>query len=55
MTAFLRTLVFPIAAVCILPVFWGLDGVWYSIILAEVLAVLVTVLFLLGKRKTYHY
>ncbi len=55
MIAFLRTLVFQIAAVCILPLFWGLDGIWFSIILAEVLAVLVTTLFLLGKRKKYHY
>jgi len=55
MIAFLRTLVFQIAAVCILPVFWGLDGIWFSIILAEALAVLVTVLFLFEKRKKYHY
>lgn len=55
MIAFLRTLVFQIAAVCILPLFWGLDGIWFSIILAEVLAVLVTVLFLFGKRKKYRY
>ena len=53
--AFLRTLVLQVAAICILPVFWGLDGIWFSIILAEVLAVLVTVLFLVGKRKKYHY
>lgn len=55
MIAFLRTLVFQIAAVCILPLFWGLDGIWFSIIVAEVLAALVTVLFLLGKRKKYRY
>ncbi len=55
MIAFLRTLVFQIAAVCILPILWGLNGIWFSIVLAEVLAVLVTVLFLLGKRKKYHY
>ncbi len=55
MIAFLRTLVFQIAAVCILPVFWGLDGIWFSIIVAEALAALVTVLFLLGKRKKYCY
>lgn len=53
--SFLRTLVFQIAAVCILPVFWGLNGIWFSIILAEALALLVTVLFLIGKRKKYHY
>lgn len=55
MIAFLRTLVFQIAAVCILPLFWGLDGIWFSIIVAEVLAALVTALFLLGKRKKYRY
>lgn len=55
MIAFLRTLVFQIAAVCILPIFWGLDGIWFSIIVAEALAALVTVLFLLGKRKKYRY
>lgn len=55
MIAFLRTLVFQIAAVCILPLFWGLDGIWFSIILAEIMAVLVTLLFLLVKRKKYHY
>lgn len=53
--AFLRTLVFQIAAVCILPLFWGLNGIWFSIIVAEVLAALVTILFLLGKRGKYHY
>lgn len=53
--AFLRTLVFQIAAVCILPLFWGLNGIWFSIIVAEVLAALVTILFLLGKRRKYHY
>ena len=55
MIAFLRTLVFQIAAVCILPIFWESDGIWFSIIVAEALAALVTVLFLLGKRKKYQY
>ena len=53
--AFLRTLVFQIAAVCILPLFWKLDGIWFSIIVAEVVAVLVAVLLLLVKRKKYQY
>ena len=53
--AFLRTLVFQIAAVCILPLFWKLDGIWFSIIVAEVMAVLVAVLLLLVKRKKYQY
>lgn len=53
--SFLRTLVFQIAAVLILPMIWGIDGVWISIVAAEVMAVIVTVVFLVGKREKYHY
>lgn len=53
--AFLRTLVFQSAAVLILPLFWGLDGIWSAIIVAEVMAALVTFLFLAWKQKKYHY
>lgn len=53
--SFLRTLVFQIAAVLILPPIFGLDGIWYSIVVAEVVSVIVTVIFLLAKRKKYGY
>ncbi|MBQ9784755.1 MAG: MATE family efflux transporter [Clostridia bacterium] len=53
--SFLRTLVFQIAAVMLLPLIFDMDGIWYSIIVAEVMAALVTVAFLLGMRKKYHY
>lgn len=53
--SFLRTMVFQIAAVLLLPLFWGTDGIWFSIVFAELMAVAVTALFLLGKRKKYHY
>ena len=53
--SFLRTLVFQVAAVLLLPLIWKLDGIWLSIVCAEVLAVIVTALFLLGKRKRYGY
>lgn len=53
--SFLRTLVFQCMAVIIFPVFWGIDGIWLSIVAAEVMAVLVTVIFLILKRKRYHY
>ena len=53
--SFLRTLVFQAAAVLIFPLLLGLDGIWISIVAAEVMAVLVTVLFLIGKRKKYGY
>ncbi len=53
--AFLRTMVFQSAAVLILPLIWGLNGIWAAIIVAEVMATLVTLLFLAGKQKKYHY
>lgn len=53
--SFLRTLVFQVAAVLIFPPIWGLDGIWFSIVAAELVAALVTVAFLAGKRKKYHY
>ena len=53
--SFLRTLVFQVAAVLIFPLIWGLDGIWISIVAAELMAVAVTIIFLLTKRKKYHY
>ncbi len=53
--SFLRTFVFQCAAVLTFPIFWGLDGIWFSTVVAEILAAVVTILFLLGKRKQYHY
>ena len=53
--SFLRTLVFQTGAVMIFPLIWGLDGIWLSIVLAEAMAVVVTVLFFIGKRQQYHY
>ncbi len=53
--SFLRTLIFQTAAVIILPLIWELDGIWASIIVAELMAVVVTVIFLVAKRKKYRY
>lgn len=53
--SFLRTLVFQVVTVLLLPLFWGIDGIWISIVVAELLSFLVTVLFLLAKRAKYHY
>ena len=51
----LRTLVFQSASVLILPVFFGVDGIWWAITVAEVFAFLISVMFLLLKRNKYHY
>ncbi|MCI9143570.1 MAG: MATE family efflux transporter [Lachnospiraceae bacterium] len=53
--SFLRTLVFQMAAVLLLPLVWGIDGIWISIVVAELMAAVVTVLFLIGMRGKYRY
>jgi putative MATE family efflux protein len=53
--SFLRTLVFQIAAVMLLPLIFGIDGIWISIVVAELMAVVVGFGFLLLKRKKYQY
>ncbi|MBE5817135.1 MAG: MATE family efflux transporter [Clostridiales bacterium] len=53
--SFLRTLVFQIAAVMLLPLLWGINGVWLSIVVAEVMAVILSAVFMAVKRKKYHY
>lgn len=59
--SFLRTLVFQTAAVIIVPLIFegvggqGIDGIWLSIVVAEALAVVVTVIFIFAKRKKYNY
>ncbi len=53
--SFLRTLVFQVAAVLILPVFFDVEGVWMSVIVAEVLALGVTAACLAKNRKRYGY
>lgn len=53
--SFLRTLVLQTAAVMILPVFMGINGVWISVVAAEFMAVILGAVFLIGKRNRYHY
>ncbi len=53
--SFLRTLVFQIGAILILPVLIGLDGIWLGVVAAESLALVVTAIFFAAKRKKYHY
>ncbi|MCI8535172.1 MAG: MATE family efflux transporter [Hungatella sp.] len=53
--SFLRTMVFQSSTVMIFPMFWALDGIWISIVAAEVMATVVIILLLIGKQKKYHY
>jgi len=53
--SFVRTLVCQVAAVLILPVFWKLDGIWLSVVAAELAALLLSVFCFVKFRKRYHY
>ena len=53
--SFLRTLVFQIAAILLLPIWLDIDGIWLAVTAAESLTLLVTVSLLAAKRRKYHY
>ena len=53
--SFFRTLVFQAASVLIFPLIWDLDGIWISIVAADVMAVALTLVFVFAKRKKYGY
>ena len=53
--SFMRTLVFECGSVLILPVFFGLKGVWCSVIVAELAALTITLIFIIRNRRRYHY
>lgn len=53
--SFLRTLLFQVVAVLILPMILKLDGVWISIVVAELMALIVTAIFYATNKKKYGY
>ncbi len=53
--SFLRTLVFQVAMVLLLPIIFDIDGVWFSVVAAEVMAVTLSVFFIIIKRKKFGY
>lgn len=53
--SFLRQFIFQVGAVLLLPLAFGLDGVWFSNVIAEFAATSVTIFFLLAKRQKYQY
>lgn len=53
--AFMRTLVFQVSLIIVLPIIWELDGVWFASLIAEVLAFITTAAFIIGFRKKYEY
>lgn len=53
--SFLRTLVFEVIAVLTLPSILGINGIWASVVVAELMAVVLVVIFMFIKRKKYNY
>ncbi len=53
--SFLRTLVFQILAIMLLPLFFKTDGIWISIVVAEIMAALLSIMFIILKRNKYKY
>ena len=53
--SFLRTCVFQVAAVLILPLVLGNDGIWFSIVAAELVSIIVCAVFLIKMRRRYQY
>ncbi len=53
--SFFRTLVFQIAAIAVLPIVLGIDGIWLAVTFAELMALVVTVTFFVTQRKKYNY
>ena len=53
--SFSRVFLFQIPSVIILPHIWGLDGIWISVVVAEILTVLMGGIFGIAYRKKYKY
>ena len=53
--SFMRTLVFEVAAVLVLPIFLGTDGIWLSMVISEAIAFALSSFFVMYLRKDYGY
>lgn len=53
--AFMRSLVFELLSVLILPLIFGIDGIWGAVFVAEVMAFIMSMFFMLKYKKKYNY
>ena len=53
--SFLKTMVFEVASVIILPMILGKNGIWLSVSLVELMAFMLTAFFIVKNRKKYNY
>ena len=53
--SFLRTLLFQVVSILVLPIFFDIDGIWFAVILAEAMSLLVVLAFLKKMQPKYKY
>lgn len=53
--SFFRTLVLQCVSILLLPVLFGINGVWMSVVVAEVIAIVITIALLNRYKNVYHY
>ncbi len=51
----LRTLLFPVLFVLLLPIWWGINGIWLSVVVAELFSLAVSLICFIVNRKKYRY
>lgn len=53
--SFLRTLLFQIVAVMVMPLLFDLNGIWLAVVAAELMTLLMTIYFFVKNKIRYHY
>ncbi len=53
--SFMRTLVFQIFAIMVMPLLFGLNGIWTAVIVAEGLSLIVSIICIILNKKKYKY
>lgn len=53
--SFVRTLVFQVIMILVLPILFGLNGIWFAVVVAEILALIVSAVLLIKNKKKYQY
>ena len=53
--SFMRTLVFELLSVVLLPIIFGVNGIWGAVAVAQVASCILSWAFLFTQNKKYHY
>lgn len=53
--SFLRTLVFQVIVILTLPKFFDINGIWLSVLVAELLSLIVSIICFVKNKKKYNY